>query len=235
MYFKAICLHLYLLKLEQNRLIFWGVVHTKINYLKHTQCTFKPLPFLCKEEKWDTDLEFRTVFLPLYSSSSYTNALFLSGIQFLQLSPTFNLSSLSISLVLIYSEGKDGIHYLFHTNPSLAMANASLAQPESVSGRRRVQYSTHTHTHACTPTHKKITGQWVQACTHIHSLSLSASPMDTWQQEFTVISLNWSQIIAVLIWLDIIKPDHNFRWWNCTLHVSFLIAVCLDFERSCWC
>lgn len=53
---------------------------------------------------------------------------FLSDIPFLQLTPTFDLSSLSISLVLIYSEERDGIHYLFHTNPSLAMANASLAQ-----------------------------------------------------------------------------------------------------------
>lgn len=66
-----------------------------------------------------------------------------------------------------------------------------------------VEYSTHT----CKPAHphtQKITGQRVHACTHIHSLSLSASPMDTWQQEFTVMSLNWSQIIAVLKWLNLI-------------------------------
>ncbi len=57
---------------------------------------------------------------------------------------------------------------------------------------RGVQYSTHTSILA-RPLTKKITGQWVQARTHIHSLSLSASPMDTWQQECTVIDLYWSQ------------------------------------------
>lgn len=63
------------------------------------------------------------------SIPSYTNATFLFSIQFLQLSPTFILSPLSTSLVLIYSGGKDSIHYLFHTNPSVAVANASLARP----------------------------------------------------------------------------------------------------------
>lgn len=66
----------------------------------------------------------------------------------------------------------------------------------NLSGHRRVQYSTHT----CMPAHprtKQITGQWVQACTHIHSLSLQPRP-DTWQHKFTVISISWSQIIAVL-------------------------------------
>lgn len=62
--------------------------------------------------------------LHLYS----TNTPSLSDIQVLQLTPTWNLSSLSISPVLIYSEGRDGIHYLFHTDPSLALANASQAQ-----------------------------------------------------------------------------------------------------------
>lgn len=104
--------------------------------------------------------------------------------------------------------------------------NRSLCQ-----ARHRIQYSTHTCMLPNTHT-QKITGQWVQACTHIHSLSLSASPMDTWQQECTIINLNWSQTIGVLKWL-------NFIW---SLIVAFddetaltcviFITKCLDLEQT---
>lgn len=91
------------------------------------------------------------------SSFSYTYALFffLSDIPFFQLTPTFDLSSLTVSLVLIYSEERDGIHYLFHTNPSLAVANASLAQASSVSGSPQSTVQC-VHARTCTHTHTQF-------------------------------------------------------------------------------
>lgn len=91
--------------------------------------------------------------------------------------------------------------------------NCSLCQ-----ARYKVQYSIHT----CMLVHprtQKITGQWVQSCKHIHSLSLSASPMDTWQQECTIINLNWSQTVTlnnfICSWLVALMMKRH-------LHVSFL-------------
>lgn len=95
---------------------------TSLKYFKNLsvkqkcQTAFSPFSLRSEILIWNSGHCFS-----IYTPLSATQTLSLS------ISPTFNLSSLSISLVLIYSEGRDGIHYLSHTNPSLVMVNASLA------------------------------------------------------------------------------------------------------------
>lgn len=87
---------------------------------------------------------------------------------------------------IIYSIPTHLWPWLMHHNPSSSLCQTC----------HRIQYSTPTlHTPLHTHTH---TGHRVQASTHIYSRSLSASPMDTWQQECTIITLDWSQTAAVL-------------------------------------
>lgn len=125
----------------------------------------------------------------------------------LSFSLTFNFSN-SLPHLISHLSQREGMVSIIYSIPTHLWPwlmhhwpNQSLCQ-----AHHRVQYCA-VHTHAClhtqthTHTHTKITGQWVQACTHIHSLSLSASPMDTWQQECTIINPNWSPTIAVLKWL----------------------------------
>lgn len=93
----------------------------------------------------------------------------------------FSAPLLSISLVLIYSEGKDGIHYLFHTNPFLAITNASLAKCSLC--HVDIEYSTDsTHMHACTLTCTQVRShtETGHACRHANISTACLSERPSW-------------------------------------------------------
>lgn len=112
---------------------------------------------------------------------------------------------------IIYSIPTHLWPWLMHHKPSSSLCQAC----------HRIRHITHTlHTPLHTRTHTH-TGHRVQASTHIYSRSLSASPMDTWQQECTIITLDWSQTAAVLKWL-------HFLWsWVAVLHQEIQLRPAL--------
>lgn len=166
---------------------------------------------------WDTEMEFRTLLPSILLFQLHKCSFFSLTFRFSNSLPHL-ISHLSPFLwswfiqrkgmvSIIYSIPTHLWPWLMHHWPKHSLCQA----------HHRVQYTTHTH--ACLTPTQKITGQWVQACTHIHSLSLSASPVDTWQQECTFINLNWSRTFTVLKWLNsiwrrtaVFDDERDLRW-----------------------
>ena len=187
--------------------------------------SWKPFPVLHRDEKRDTDLEFRTLFLPLLLPP-------LPATQTLAVSLAFNFVQLSHILIshlspflwswfiqrermvsIIYSIPTHLWPWLMHRWPKWSLCQAA------------VEYST-VHAHACLHAHtKKRTGQWVQACARIYSRSLPVSAMDTWQQRSAATGL-------ILEWLFLASGPFITCDDETALMCVVYIPVCLDWEQT---